>query len=111
MKTFWKLLSRILGRQWCDCDCHDQGYKGCGECRGTHPNKQRGNISLTSLIGWGLTIAVASVGFTMSQISKLDETDTQVVQRISVVETKSDQYTKDIESINKKLDILISKNK
>lgn len=69
--------------------------------------KQKGSVSITAIIGWGLTIGIASVGFTMSQISKVSDAQTNQVQRISVVETKATQYEKDIESINKKLDQLI----
>lgn len=76
---------------------------------------KKGNISISSLIGWGVTIAVTSIGFTYNQINKVAdgqakivEAQTQTVQRISVVETKSDQYEKDITEINKKLDILIT---
>lgn len=86
------------------------------------PLYTKGNVTITSLIGWGITIAVASMGFTYNQIARVSgdqskQTDAAiaVVQRVSVVETESKQYKEDIagvrndiKDINKKLDILIS---
>jgi hypothetical protein len=70
-----------------------------------------GSIPYAQLIGWGITIAITSISFTNSQITKVSEAQTQIVQRVSVVETKGDQYTKDIESINRKLDSILKELK
>lgn len=70
--------------------------------------KNKGQVGMVQLVSWGLTLAMASIGFTMSQFSKISDAQTSVVQRISVVETQSTQYEKDITEINKKLDVLIS---
>lgn len=70
----------------------------------------KGNISIAQLIGWGLAIAIptvsASLGYTSSQIGKIQDQNTSTVQRVSVVETQSAQYQRDIEQINRKLDAL-----
>ena len=75
----------------------------------------RGQISLIQLIGWGVAIGVpsllASIGFSNAQINKLEDIDTQTVQRITKIETESVQYQKDIAEINKKLDLLLTKLK
>lgn len=74
-------------------------------------NTNQGQVGTAQLVGWGISLAIASIGFTMSQIGKITDAQTQVVQRVSVVETQSTQYEKDIGEINKKLDILISTRK
>lgn len=71
----------------------------------------KGNVTVPTIIGWGISIAIASIGFTMTQIAKVSDAQTDTVQRVSVVETQSKQYEKDITEINKKLDILITKTK
>lgn len=77
--------------------------------------KQRGQIAVTQLVGWGIAIAVptilASVGFTTGQITKLEDKQTEIVQRISVVETESDEYRDNIREINRKLDELLKRTK
>lgn len=77
-------------------------------------NLKKGSISVAQIIGWGVTIMVASVGFSYSQISKVADSQAKIVeaqsvelQRVSVLETESKQYKEDIAAINKKLDILI----
>ncbi len=75
-------------------------------------NNQKGQSTLAILMwaaGIGVTFAITVYGFTSTQISKISEGQTAVIQRVSVVETKSDQYQKDIESINKKLDDILSR--
>lgn len=75
----------------------------------------KGAITITQLIGWGIAIAiptiVASVGWSNNQVSKIQDQQTSIVQRVAVVETESTQYEKDINDINNKLDILINKVK
>ncbi len=71
----------------------------------------RGQIGIVQVIGWAIAVvvpvALASVGYTDSRISKVQDQQTSIVQRVSVVETESTQYEKDITDINRKLDILI----
>lgn len=68
----------------------------------------KGNITLATLVGWGITIGLASVGYTTMSMNKLSDSNISIVQRVSVVETKSDQYKQDISEINRKLDALLS---
>lgn len=75
----------------------------------------KGNISVTAVIGWGITIAVVSMGFTYGQIGKVQdaqakasESQADLTERVAVTETKGDQYKDDISEINRKLDILIN---
>ena len=74
----------------------------------------RGQITIIQLIGWGLAIAIptvlASVSLSNSKFANLDESNVATVQRLSVVETKSMQYEKDISDINRKLDTLLLAN-
>lgn len=70
----------------------------------------KGQIGIVHVIGWSLgfiiPVALASVGWSNAQISKVQDQQTNIVQRIAVVETQSTQYEKDITDINKKLDDL-----
>ena len=70
-----------------------------------------GQIAIAQLIGWGIVVAVptalASVGFSNMQIEKLFDAQTEIVQRVSVIETESKEYRQDIVEINKKLDLII----
>ncbi len=71
----------------------------------------KGQIGIVHVVGWALMVmvpvALASVGYSNSQITKVQDQQTSIVQRVSVVETESTQYEKDITDINRKLDILI----
>ena len=68
-------------------------------------------INLSSITVWALgvaaTVALAAGTSMNNRIGQLDTQATQVAQRVSVVETKSDQYQSDIMEINKKLDALL----
>ena len=73
---------------------------------------QSGQTTLSVVMwaaGIGATFAITVYGFASTQINKISENQTQVVQRVSVVETKSNQYEKDITSINLKLDDILNR--
>ena len=52
---------------------------------------------------WGAgvlaTSAIAFSGFVSNKVSQLEDKNTQIVQRVSVVETESKQYKDDIKEI------------
>lgn len=73
--------------------------------------KDKGNISVGTVIGWGVMIAIASFGFTMAMVGKVTDAQTVQVQRISVLETESKQYKEDIKNINEKLDEILKQLK
>lgn len=75
-------------------------------------------VSLPTLVGWGLTIAIASIGGFAAMAQSMNQSvasvkdgytmaDTAILQRTSVLEAKSNQYEKDINNINTKLDVLL----
>lgn len=65
-----------------------------------------GSITVTHLVGWGITIALASIGYTTVNFSKLSDANIDILQRVSVVETKSTTYQEGIDDLNKKVDKL-----
>jgi hypothetical protein len=74
----------------------------------------RGQVNTTAVITIAVTIAiaamasvVASVRITEGKIDVVNANASEALQRISVEETKSDQYEKDINSMNVKLDDIL----
>lgn len=78
----------------------------------------RDAVSLSTLVGWGLTIAIASIGGFAAMAQSMNNSvssvkdgytiaDTAILQRTSVLEAQSTQYEKDIKAINTKLDVLL----
>lgn len=65
---------------------------------------------MTHLVGWGITVALASVGYTTFNFNRLADANTGIVQRVSVVETDSATYKQNISDINRKLDALLIAN-
>ena len=77
-----------------------------------------GQIGTTALIGFGLTIVMAAVGSfaasssrTDGKVDGLNKEISVVGQRTTKVETESEQYRRDIENINKKLDVILERIK
>lgn len=81
---------------------------------------KKGQIGTTALVGMGLTIAMAAFGSFAASSSRTDgKVDTlasefskeisALGQRQTKTETESEQYRRDIETINKKLDTIIEK--
>jgi len=75
-----------------------------------------GQISIAWILGIGVTVAMASVASfsasvktTENKIEGIKDNTAISLQRISVIETKSFQYEKDIISINNKLDKILEK--
>lgn len=66
----------------------------------------KGAITVAHLVGWGITVALASAGYTSLNFNKLADANTQMVQRVSVVETKSTTYQDSIDSLSAKVDKL-----
>lgn len=73
-----------------------------------------GQIDASVLIGFALSIAVATVGsivtsvrITEGKIDSVNENASDALQRITKVETESVQYKEDIKSINAKLDMIL----
>jgi hypothetical protein len=73
-----------------------------------------GQIDASVLIGFALSIAVATVGsivtsvrITEGKIDSVNENASDALQRITRVETESVQYKEDIKSINAKLDMIL----
>lgn len=46
----------------------------------------KGQIAMGTLIGWGLALASASIGFTLNQVGTLQSADRDTVQRVSKLE-------------------------
>lgn len=76
--------------------------------------RQMGQIEASVLIGFALTLAVATVGsivtsvrITEGKIDSVNENASDALQRITKVETESIQYREDIKDINNKLDMIL----
>lgn len=78
----------------------------------------KGAVSLSTLVGWGITITIASIGGFAAMAQSMNQSvasvkdsytiaHTAILQRTSVLETKGSQYEKDINNINAKLDVLL----
>lgn len=77
----------------------------------------RGNVTIGMLVGWGLTLAVATVGGIIASInhsdSKIDSVQSNVSEdrvTIATLSAESQQYRRDISGINAKLDKLLWAN-
>jgi septal ring factor EnvC (AmiA/AmiB activator) len=76
-------------------------------------------IAIGEIVMWGAgvlaTSAIAFSGFVSNKVSQLEDKNTQIVQRVSVVETESSQYKDDIKDIKDEIKeinkILIEINK
>lgn len=77
-------------------------------------HKVKGNVSVGMLVGWGLTLAIATVGGIAGTIahtdSKVEETKVSISDvkvDVATLNADSAQYRRDIDAINSKLDQLL----
>ena len=75
----------------------------------------RGQIATTAVIGWGIALAVVAFGsfsasgrYTDSKIEKLGEVITDDARDIASLQAQVPDISRRLDSIEKKLDILIS---
>jgi len=68
---------------------------------------QNGQIGIVHLIGWGIAIAAAAIGFSYTQLSGLSEKQYSTAKDVSTLQSESKQYKEDISNINKKLDDIL----
>ena len=70
---------------------------------------QKGQIGVVHLIGWGISIAAAAIGFSYTMINGLSEKQYSTAQDISALQAESKEYRDNIKSINFKLDDILNR--
>ena len=70
---------------------------------------EKGQIGVVHLIGWGIAIAAAAIGFSYTQLNGLSEKQYSTAKDVSTLQSESKQYKEDISNINKKLDDILNR--